>query len=156
MQTETFRKRDWPLERRPGRLIIRLARLATRFAEARLHPLGFGVAAYPVIQLLTDQGEQSQKQLTEKLQVEQSSMAQLLGRLERNSLIERRTDPDDRRSSLIALTAKARSALPQIKQIMNDGNDIAVTGLTDDEIELALDLLERMIANLETATATSV
>ena len=145
------KRRNWPLKDRPGHLVMRLARLGTRYAEARIQPLGTGVAGYPLLNILSDGREVTQKQLTENLGVEQSSVAQLLGRLERDGFVQRRKDPDDGRASLISLTPKAMSALPAIAEIMDAGNDLAVAGMSDAEIETLVDLLKRMLANFEAA-----
>jgi len=144
-------RRMWNLENRPGHLVMRLSRLMSRYAEARIQPLGTGIAGYPVLNLLSAEGEMSQKQLTERLGVEQSSMAQLLGRLERDGFVARRKDPNDGRSSLVGLTTKAVDTLPAINGIMNEGNDLIVAGMTDEEIDAVIGLMKRMLANLETA-----
>jgi MarR family transcriptional regulator for hemolysin len=120
----------------------------SRYAEERIQPLGTGLAGYPVISALSEGGELTQKQMTELLGVEQSSTAQLLSRLERDGFVTRRKDPKDARSSLIRLTEKANSALPVISEIMDDGNDLAVQGFSTQEIEQVINLLKRMLANL--------
>ncbi|MDB5536754.1 MAG: transcriptional regulator, MarR family [Devosia sp.] len=146
---QVTQSRKWTLNSRPGHLVMRLARVMGRYAEARIQPLGTGIAGYPVLNLLSAAGEMTQKQLTERLRVEQSSMAQLLGRLERDGFVVRRKDPDDGRSSLVGLTPKAIDALPQINRHMEEGNDVAVAGMTDAEIETAIGLLKRMLDNFE-------
>lgn len=142
-------RRPWPLQDRPGYLLMRLTRLMTRYAEARIQPLGTGIAGFPVLNMLKDAGELTQKELTENLGVEQSSTAQLVSRLERDGFIQRRKDPQDGRSSLVRLTAKGSRTLPAINEIMATGNDLAVDGLSDQEIDQLLDLLKRMISNFE-------
>lgn len=139
----------WKLRERPGYLVVRLARLMSRYAEERIQPLGTGLAGYPVISALSEAGELTQKQMTELLGVEQSSTAQLLSRLERDGFVTRRKDPKDARSSFIRLTEKANSALPVISEIMDDGNDLAVQGFSTQEIEQVINLLKRMLANFE-------
>lgn len=139
----------WKLRERPGYLVVRLARLMSRYAEERIQPLGTGLAGYPVISALSEAGELTQKQMTELLGVEQSSTAQLLSRLERDGFVTRRKDPKDARSSFIRLTEKANSALPVISEIMDDGNDLAVQGFSTQEIEQVMNLLKRMLANFE-------
>ena len=141
--------RRWKLRERPGYLVVRLARLMSRYAEERIQPLGTGLAGYPVISALSEAGELTQKQMTELLGVEQSSTAQLLSRLERDGFVTRRKDPKDARSSFIRLTEKANSALPVISEIMDDGNDLAVQGFSTQEIEQVINLLKRMLANFE-------
>ncbi|RYD77980.1 MAG: MarR family transcriptional regulator, partial [Verrucomicrobiaceae bacterium] len=80
-------RQDWSVENRPGHLIMRLSKLMTRYAEVRFQPLGTGIAGYPVLNLLSSVGEMSQTQLTANLGIEQSSVAQLLGRLERDGFV---------------------------------------------------------------------
>lgn len=67
------------------------------------------------------------------IKVEQLSMAQLLARMERDGLI-RRAPARDRRSSLIALTDKARAKLPAGRGILEAGNREAMSGLSDEEV----------------------
>jgi SAM-dependent methyltransferase len=78
-------------------------------------------------------------------------MAQLLSRLERDGMIKRSPDPSDGRSTLISITGKALAVLPQIDAAIDAGNELALAGMSDSEIKLLIDLLQRMIANLEGA-----
>lgn len=82
------------------------------------------------------------------IKVEQPSMAQLQARMERDGLI-RRAPPRDRRSSLIALTDKARAKLPAGRGILEAGNREAMSGLSDEEVAPLIDLLQRVLANAE-------
>jgi hypothetical protein len=49
---------------------------------------------------------------------------------------------------------KAVEALPGISRVMDEGNDLAVVGLTEAEIETVISLMQRMLANVEAATAS--
>ena len=95
----------------------------------------------------------SQKDLALCVKIEQPSMAQLLARLERDGMIRRTPDPDDGRASLISLTRKALGILPQVDAMIDEGNQMAVAGMSDGETRLLIDLLQRLIANLERAAA---
>jgi MarR family transcriptional regulator for hemolysin len=61
----------------------------------------------PVLLTLKRDGALSQAELVSIAQVERSSMAQLLNRIERDNLIDRVPDQADRRSRLISLTTRA-------------------------------------------------
>ncbi|MDB5529549.1 MAG: transcriptional regulator protein [Devosia sp.] len=141
--------REWPLYERPGHLINRAARVMMRLAEGRFRPMGLGVASFPVLTMLRRGEKLSQKELTARVRIEQSSMAQLLARLERDGMIERTPDPNDGRSTLISLSAKAMALLPQIDLAVNVGNEEATAGMSDAEIDLLVHLLQRLIGNLE-------
>jgi len=81
--------------------------------------------------------------------VEQSSMAQLLARMERDELVRRTPDPADGRSRLISLTENAARRLPKGRSVMEAASEMALQGLTTPERANLMLLLERVLANLE-------
>ena len=44
--------------------------------------------------------------------------------------------------------------LPQVDSVVDEGNQMAVAGMSDSETELLIDLLQRLIANLEREAAS--
>ncbi len=76
-------------------------------------------------------------------------MAQLLARMERDGIIRREPDPSDRRGSLISLTAEAVAKQPAARAILRQGNKDATRGLSVEEVEILLNLLSRVLANVE-------
>jgi MarR family transcriptional regulator for hemolysin len=149
MQEHMMRK--WAQYERPGYLINRAARLLLRLADIRFRPLGLGVASFPVLSMLRAGQKLSQKELALCARIEQPSMAQLLARLERDGMIKRSPDPDDGRSSLISITRKAQGILPEVDAAVDAGNELALAGMSDDEVKTLIDLLQRLIGNLEQA-----
>src|SRR4051794_5739167 len=107
---------------RPGHLISRAARLMARLGDDRLRPHGFSVGQLPVLGVLRDGAVRSQKELAVWARIEQPSMAQMLARMERDGLIKRTPDPDDKRSSLISLTKAANERLPAMYDALTQGN----------------------------------
>ena len=134
---------------RPGHLVNRASRLFLRYGDLRMQPLGVGTAAVPVLVLLKEGVEMTQRDLAACTRLEQPSMAQLLSRLERDGMIRRRPDPDDGRASLISLSEKAQALLPEVNAIAQAGNDAAMAGFTKEEVQQLLDYLRRVIVNLE-------
>ena len=78
-------------------------------------------------------------------------MAQLLTRMERDGLIERKVDPNDGRSSLLSLTALALRKSEPARNALMEGSGIALKGLSAREIAMLTRLLQRVLANLEDA-----
>jgi DNA-binding MarR family transcriptional regulator len=76
-------------------------------------------------------------------------MAQLLSRMERDGLVERVDDPNDKRSRLISLTPLAARRLPKAKALMDGHTQQALAGFSQAEIEQLLALLVRVNANVE-------
>jgi DNA-binding MarR family transcriptional regulator len=122
-----------------------------RLYEGRLRALGFAVAQIPVLVALKHSEGLPQAELVRIARVEQSSMAQLLGRMERDGMIERVADPADKRSRLITLTDAARKRMPAARAIMLQGSAQALEGFSEEEEATLLALLLRVNANLERA-----
>lgn len=137
----------------PGHLISLAARVFARLSESRLKPLGFGVGHLPVLVALQDGKASTQRDLARFARVEQPPMAQMLARMERDDLIQRTRDPDDGRSSRIVLTKAAQERMPEAIAVLFQGNRDALTGFTDAEAAQFVDLLTRLIGNLDWMTA---
>lgn len=145
-----------PPNRRPqfgtGYFVNRTARLMARWGDARLRPLGMGVAQLPVMGLLW-QGPSTQKELAQRIHIEQPTMAEMLSRMERSGLITRSPDTKDKRSSRVSLTDRASTLWPEAEAILLEGAQIALRGLSDDEVTTLNGLLQRVVNNLDAALA---
>jgi MarR family transcriptional regulator, transcriptional regulator for hemolysin len=147
---------DWNPTDLPALLIAIAARQLSRINDERLRKLGLAVAQIPVLAALKDGAAIPQKELARLAGVEQPSMAQLLTRMERDGLIERRPNPDDGRSSLISLTPRALDQLDPGRQALLEGNADALRGMDAGDIETLTRLLKRVIANLSDQAAPGV
>ncbi|QIS13610.1 MarR family winged helix-turn-helix transcriptional regulator [Nocardia arthritidis] len=141
----------------PGvvRLINRAARALARDGDAALKPFGMRYAQVPVLALLRAGAEPTQKELVEATGIEQSSMAQLLTRMERDGLIRRVPNPRDARSQTIALAAETAERVTTARRQLDDLNERAVAGFTPEEIRLLEQLLIRLNDNLDKQNAGS-
>ena len=142
-----------PMRPRVRQLIHGASRLLLRAGDARLRPLGLAGAQIPVVAMLKHHGPMTQKQLAEMAQIEQPSMAQTLARMERDGMVERKADPADRRSSFVHLTPLALGKLPEAQRALNAGERKVLAGLEEEEVLVLLDLLQRVVANLEKEVA---
>ena len=147
---------DEDIFRRPGHLINRLARLSLRWTEERFQPLGLSTGQIPVLYLLRDGAALTQKELARLVRIEQPTMAQLLSRMERDGLIRRSDNPDDKRSSLISLTPLASKKLPLARAVLSEGNEEALKGFTDREVTTLSKLLLRVVRNLDPEIAAEI
>ena len=136
-----------------SRLIHRAARLLVRRGEGPFQALGLAFAQLPVLVALKDGAALSQKELAGAAQVEQPTMAQLLARMKRDGLVQSTPDPEDKRSSLVSLTAKALRKLPAARAVLLEGNAAALRGFTAREMATLSRLLRRVVQNLDPAAA---
>lgn len=137
------------LHHNPLKLIGRASRGFTRIADLTLRDLGFATGQMPVLGSLKGGKALSQAELARIAQVEQPSMAQLLNRMERDGLVERVPDPEDKRSRLISLTAGAVKRMPEAKALMEAHVQDALAGFSPEELAELSRLLGRLNDNID-------
>ncbi len=87
----------------------------------------------------------TQRQLVERLDVEQATMANTLARMERDDLITRKPGETDRRSKSIHLTGKAKKLEASAKEAALAQNQQALSAMTEDEQQKFTNLMQRAI-----------
>jgi len=85
-----------------------LARAFSRALQMKASQLGFSAGHFPILIELWNQDGLTQRQLLDRIDIEQATMANTLSRMERDGLIERKPHPKDKRAQLVFLTARAR------------------------------------------------
>lgn len=144
---------DWDLFENPAPLINMASRSLARLGERRVKALGFNIGQLPVLYLLREGAQMSQKELAKFAKIEQPSMAQMLARMERDGLIQRTPDPADGRSSLVSLTEAALAKLPAVRDALDAGREMVLAGFSEDEVQTLLQLMRRLNRNLERMVA---
>jgi len=134
-----------------GFWINRASRLIVRRTDTRLRAFGLATSYLPVLRALAERGPLSQTELARIAGVEQPSMAETIARMERDGVVEREPNPNDRRATLVVLTRLARPRFQKALAALNEGEREATAGLTDHEHELLRGILERVVRNVEAA-----
>jgi DNA-binding MarR family transcriptional regulator len=129
------------------------ARVIRRLADRRLKGFGLSAAHLPIIYALAENEAMAQKALAAYASIEQPTMAATLTRMERDRIIERRPDPDDKRSSLFSLTTATRKKLPAIWRTIEDLNNEALGGLPESQRQQFRRQLNTMIEAMEARVA---
>ena len=132
-----------------GYLANHMARLFANRLQDRIRPLGLSPARFPVLLELWDEDGLTQRDLVERLDVEQATMANTLARMERDGLIERRPSPTDRRARLVFLTDRARGLQGAAMAAAAAANRQALSGLSAQEQAVFIDLMARVIATMQ-------
>jgi DNA-binding MarR family transcriptional regulator len=135
-------------EESAGYLANHMARLFARRLAKQTRPLGIVPGQFPLLLELWRQDGQSQKMLVETLDVEQATVANTLGRMERDGLVRREVDPVDSRSRRIFLRRKGRDLEEKATRAAQAVNAIALAGLTPPEAASFRAAMRRVIANL--------
>src|ERR1700754_2809691 len=114
-----------------GYVTNRAARLFVRALARRLRNGSAG--QMPVFLALMDGSAYTQTELARLASVEQPTMANTLGRMERDGLIAREPDPDDRRSSLVSLNKLGRKRAAEAMEVALEVNEAAFAPLSATE-----------------------
>ena len=139
----------WDPESAVAFWVNQASRSILRRHESRLRPMGFGMGQLPVLVALSQGEALSQKNLATRARVEQPTMTEMVARMERDGIVQRAPNPEDRRGSLISLTRKARARLPDAMEALIRGEGEATRGFTKTEKATLIALLQRVVANVE-------
>jgi DNA-binding MarR family transcriptional regulator len=96
-------------------------------------------------------GDQRCSALAARAGIDVSVASRQIAVLERSGHVERRPDPDDGRASLLSLTPTGAEALAATRALRADWALSALADWDEDDARLLSDLLDRLVADLETA-----
>jgi len=128
-----------------GYLINHVARLFARGLSRRIKPLGLTIGTFPALLELWETDGLTQKQLVERLDIEQATMANTLARMERDDLIVRRKDLSDGRAQRVWLTQRARDLRLAAVTEAETENISALAGLSEAEQQQFVSLLGKIL-----------
>jgi DNA-binding MarR family transcriptional regulator len=136
------------LDENLGFRVAAAARLLRSSADAALAPLGVAAPAFGVLLRLAERDGLSQAELARHQAVEAPSMCRMVDRLERDGLVERRRDGDDRRVVRVHLTDRGQAALADGTTLLAPHETRVAAALTADERRQLINLLDRLGAGL--------
>jgi MarR family transcriptional regulator for hemolysin len=130
-----------------------VARLLKTYADQRARDLGMTRAQWAVLARIESAQGLKQIELAETLDLQPITLTRLIDRLCDSGLIERRSDPDDRRAKRLYLTPAARPVLDGLSRIGKDMMATVLAGLDPAAVEQLLAQLLILKANLRNAIA---
>ena len=138
-------------DKSPAYVINHLSRLLTLTLNDQLKEHGVAPGQFPVLMCLWEQDGLTQRELYERVKIEQATMSNTLKRMERDCLIYREPDPRDRRSTRIHLTGMAKKLEEKLTKGGKAVTKTAFDGIKKKERKHLMDMLGHMAANLENA-----
>ncbi len=128
-------------------LASQLAKGFARSLQQRAARLGFSPGQFPILLELWAEDGLTQKQLLERVDIEQATMANTLARMVRDGLIERRPHPSDKRAQLIFLTDKSKDMQDDAIEAARAADLALFQGFKTFERELMLEYIRRLLEN---------
>lgn len=133
------------LDQRLGHRLGVAGRLLRTMADAELAPLGVAAPGLGVLLRLADEDGLTQAQLSRRQRVEAPTMCRMVDRLARDGLVERTSDPLDRRATRVTLTAGGRAVVARSARVLEDIDERTFGGLDADERRTLAELLGRVV-----------
>ncbi|MFT3851943.1 MAG: MarR family transcriptional regulator [Ilumatobacteraceae bacterium] len=128
-----------------GRQLYRTYRAVRERLEESLSVAGISVPQWVVLKSVGDEPELSQRELADRVLVTGSTLTHHLDRLEREGLIERTRDADDRRVIRISLTEAGKHRRTELEAIVA-AHEERLSGLLGERDATAL---RRLLARVE-------
>lgn len=137
------------LDQHTGVLIKKAARLFERVANMNLEELGVTYSQTIFLVRLWEKDGQNQKELTKSAGLKQPTVVGILERMERDGLIQRKQNIEDKRYYHFFLTEKAKKACTKLEQQGFMMQSIATRDFKIAETSLLNQSLLAVIHNLE-------
>lgn len=141
--------REFDLEGHIFYLFTQIFGRRNRLLAEALRPLGITVPQWRILAVLRSRADCTMNQLADLTTVDRTTLTRALDRMARDRLIERRVDPDDRRSVRLRLTAAGSEAFRQVLPRVIDENERAMDGFSAGDRAALLETLHRMVRNLD-------
>jgi len=137
-----------------GYQVNHLGRLLAQGLRRRTEGLGVVPGQFAQLLALYEEDGLTQRELCDRVRIEQPTMASTLQRMERDGLVERVPDPDDRRRARVMLTDQSRRIETDLTTAARKVNSVATEGLSKAEVEAFMATLDKLISNLESRHAS--
>jgi DNA-binding MarR family transcriptional regulator len=126
-----------------------LNRLYDRCLQEALKEFGVAPGQFAPLVMLFEEDGLTQAELCRRINVEQPTMANTLERMERDGLVRRKADSEDRRRAHVFLTARAKEMQVQVMEAARAVSNRTVSRLSAGEQDDMFRLVGRMVENLK-------
>lgn len=122
-------------------------KMADLFNE-RLLTKGITRVQWTSMYYLLKYGNMSQKELGERMDIKESTVARLIDRMEKDDLVERTKNKSDKRITFISLTDKGTERINELLPEGEKMSEFFSQGITEDEMEIFKKVLEKFEKNI--------
>lgn len=131
-----------------GHYVNVLGRTLMKRLNEKMSSTGLTCSQWSVVARLMPNHELTQTEVCERLSVEAPAMSKTLCDMEESGWLTRVVNLSDKREKKVALTDKAKAALPLWQESIDDIERRAVEGIKREDVETFNRVLKQMIANL--------
>ena len=131
-----------------GLLSNQTNRKMLRYVNSELKGYDITLEQWVVLLILGKENIMNQKQLAEKLEKDQPTLARILDILERKKLIERQSIKEDRRSFSVHITDLGRSLKDEVAIFLEDIFEKMLVGISEAKIDTYREVMMQINHNI--------
>jgi len=132
------------VEKSLGFLLAKAYQRAFAIFKSELEPYELTPPQFGILRFLWQEDGMTQVELSEKCQVDRTTLGGLIDRLERNGLVERHPHPNDRRAYQIRLSQKGKELEAPLMECSIRATSKLTIGLKDKDITELTRMLETL------------
>jgi DNA-binding MarR family transcriptional regulator len=140
------------IEESLGYLVNYMAKLFARAHAACLEQHGAALGQWAVLMFLWAEDGLSQTELSRRVAIDDATMVRTIDRMERDGLVQRVRNSQDRRQLNIFLTETGRSLRDVLIPCALAVNAVSLQGFTEEERSQLFDFVRRLIESLESSS----
>lgn len=123
--------------------ILRRNQVLSHTTDCSIYP-----GQLPVLEIILSSPGLTQREIAEKLRVTPASVALSTKRLQKNGMLEKRVDSDNRRCNRLYATAFGEAAAQIHRKCFDEVDAVTFAGFSEEEKQQLLAFMERMLHNL--------
>lgn len=132
-----------------GQLTNQVNKRIMRYLNSKLESYDITLEQWNVLLKLSQENEINQKQLAQKVDKDQPTLARILDILERKNLIERRANESDKRAFKLNITDDGinlkNEVIPYIEQYFKN----IISGISEGELEIFKKVMIKISSNID-------
>jgi len=132
-----------------GKWVSVLYRYTQSYLKRKLEPYNLGAGQLPILLLLFQKEDVRQVDLARQLQLDKTSMARTISKLETNGYVRRNKDDQDYRAYRISLTPQARNFKNKLLPILKSWTNILMQDFNAVEQDQFIAFLSKAAENAE-------
>lgn len=122
-------------------------RSVQKYFAKELASYNIGWGHFAILMTLYDQEGRSQDSLAQSRGFDKTMIAKSILRLEKEGIVYRKIDQEDKRIKRLYLTEKGRTLMPEMQRIGNELNSHLLKSFDPDEASAAVEIIRKLALN---------
>jgi len=133
-----------------GFLLEKTARRLKQYFQQMLSKRGYKITVdqWVILQALYEKQEQSQLELAQATYKDAPTVTRIIDLLQKQDLVNRRADPEDRRRFKVELTAEGHQLIEELAPVLTEFRQTAWRDITVDQMNMLEQILNTVFTNL--------